>query len=159
MKQCQRVGGRGTIADLNQLEAWEANLICNLRMWCDGPCGQIQVRSEYQGAESEEDAGRECRVFQTLQMTVLELARRPLVRHEIGYACVGVDESFFINASRTASDRQHTDAGLIASSLIGSSLAEHDTVMVGQVVNCAHKSHSIRAQKVTSALSKIVRIH
>ncbi|MEM8872519.1 MAG: hypothetical protein AAGE38_19115 [Pseudomonadota bacterium] len=151
--------GGAAIGVLNRMEAWEANLVLNLRLWCEGPAGQSQVWNEYRRALPGPDAQCECQAFETLVQTLIDAAHRPLVRHEVGCACVGADEGVFVNMVRNAADGHLTDAALIATLLIGPSQAEHVAVLAGQVGACARHIHSGVPELSTEAGSNVVRLH
>lgn len=125
--------GGATVAVLNRMEAWEASLVLNLRLWCEGPSGQSQVWKAYRSALSGEEAQRACRGFDILMKTLIEKSFRPLVRHDVGCACVGADEGILVNLVRTAAEGHLSDAALIATLMTGPAQAEHIAILAGQV--------------------------
>ncbi|MEM6889210.1 MAG: hypothetical protein AAF636_13840 [Pseudomonadota bacterium] len=151
--------GAAAVAVLSTMDAWEANLVLNLRLWCTGPQGQAQVWGEYRRALPGPAARRECHTFETLVRTLTALAHRPLVRHAVGCACVGADESIFVNLIRTAADGHLTDAALIATLLTGPSQAEQIAMLAGEVGSCARKIHSTQAKPTTLDAPNVVRLH
>jgi len=138
--------GGETVTILSRMTPWEANLVLNMRLWFDGPEGQEQVWSEYRRALPGADAQRECRTFERLLITLTENACRPLVRHHVGCACVGVDEGVFVTLVRTASEGYLSDAALIATLLTRPAHAELIAVMAGQVGHCVRQIHNRRPE-------------
>ena len=135
---CHAIGG-APVAVLNRLEAWEAGLILNLRLWCGGPEGQAQVRADYARALSDTAADRELATLGTFIQTVIQSAHRPLIQHSVGCACVGADEAVLLHLVRTASLGHLTDAALISTLLAGPAQAEHIALLAGQVGECARR--------------------
>ena len=142
MKNDHSVRGGFAAAVLRLMDAWEANLVLNLRLWCDGPKGQAAVWNEYRKLCSGRQAQAECRAFEHLLNTLIDNSYRPLVRHKVGCACVGVDESIFVNLVRTASAGHLTDAALIATLIAGPAKAEHIAVLAGEVGASVRRMHA-----------------
>ncbi|MCY4336343.1 MAG: hypothetical protein OXC60_16935 [Litoreibacter sp.] len=141
--------GGAAIGVLNRMEAWEANLILNLRLWLDGTEGQTRVWSEYRKALSGLEAQNECRAFETLITTIASTAPRPLVRHEVHCVCAGADECTFLHLVRCASDGDLYDAALMAALLAGPSRAEQIALLAGQVGTCARKLTRDRITRIS----------
>lgn len=125
--------GGASLRMLSTMQPWEAELILNLRLWCDGPDAQNHVCSAFGRALPKSVAQDELKTFENLVMMVTKYAHRPLVRHEVGCACVGSDECVFTHLVATASSGHLTDAALIASLLVSASQAEHVALLAGQV--------------------------
>lgn len=125
--------GGAAVAVLNRMEAWEANLVLNLRLWCEGPKGQAAVWNEFRRSFEGPQASAACRAFEVLINTLADHAHRPLVRHDVGCSCVGADESVFVNLVRTASEGHLNDAALIATLIAGPAKAEHIAILAGDV--------------------------
>ncbi|MEM7494416.1 MAG: hypothetical protein AAF296_13635 [Pseudomonadota bacterium] len=151
--------GGAAVGVLNRMSAWEANLVLNLRLWCEGPEGQAQVWSEYRRSLSGDDAKRECKTFETLVRSIIDSAHRPMVRHEVGCCCVGADEGIFVNLLRTASDGHLRDAALIATLLVGPAHAEQIAMLAGQVGECARKIHKNSTEYPTQAPPAGILLH
>ncbi|MEM1073378.1 MAG: hypothetical protein AAF665_01760 [Pseudomonadota bacterium] len=151
--------GGATVAVLSKMEAWEANMVLNLRLWCEGPAGQEQVWTEYRRALPGAEAKRECHAFECLLRTLVATAHRPLVRHDVACACVGADEGVFVNLIRIASEGHLTDAALIATLLSGPAQAEQIAILAGQVGECAKRIHRSDANYIPSSPQKVVRLH
>ena len=159
MKPDHNERGGAAVAVLNRMEAWEANMVLNLRLWCDGPKGQSMVWNEYRSALPGRVAQDACRLFEVLVNTLIDNAHRPLVRHDVGCSCVGADECVFVNLIRFASDGHLNDAALIATLIAGPSKAEHIAMLAGEVGLCARNIHAHSTELPTSTGSNVVRLH
>lgn len=133
MRDDRHEAGGASVAVLSHLEGWEANLVVNLRSWCEGPEGQARVWNDYARTLGASRAREEIRTLENLVNTLADYAYRPLVRHCVHCACVGSDECIFLNLVRTASDGHLTDAALIATLLAGPTQAEVIALLAGQV--------------------------
>ena len=142
MKPDYHERGGVAVAVLNRMEAWEANMVLNLRLWCDGPKGQSLVWNEYRKALPGAQAQRACKQFETLLKTLIDQAHRPLVTHDVGCCCVGADECIFVNLIRFASDGHLNDAALVATLIAGPTYAEQIAVLAGEVGHCARNIHA-----------------
>ncbi|WP_299154480.1 hypothetical protein [uncultured Tateyamaria sp.] len=151
--------GGAAIAALTSMDAWEADLILNLRLWCDGPRGQAKARHAYHNLFPETEADRAWYMFETLVTKIVGTANRPLVRHQLGCNCVGSDECVFVHLIRTASDGHLNDAALIATLLSGAAHAEHIAILAGEVGSIARSFHRKRKPQSTAAAPNVVRLH
>lgn len=142
MTDARSARGGATIGVLNRMEAWEANLVLNLRLWCEGPTGQAEVWNEYRRALPGAQARDECHAFESLIRALVSNAYRPLVRHDVGCACMGADEGAFLHLVRCAADGHLNDAALMASMLAGPSHADRIATLAGQVGICARQIHN-----------------
>jgi len=159
MNQDHHARGGAAVAVLNRMEAWEANLVLNLRLWCEGPCGQAQVWNEYRKALPRECVHSECHAFERLLQTLIANAQRPLVRHDVGCSCVGADECVFLHLVRCAADGHLGDAALMAALIVGPSKAEHIAILAGQVGACARRIHEFPREDVIDTAPNVVRLH
>ena len=152
--------GGAAVAALNRLEAWEANLVLNLRLWCEGPSSHGHARQDYVSAFPEDEAERAWAAFNQLMRKIVCTASRPLVRHEVGCNCVGSDECVFVHLVRTASDGHLNDAALIATLLSGPAHAEHIALMAGEVGSTIRRIHSNKSDPLSPAAApNVVRLH
>lgn len=151
--------GAAAVAVLSNMDPWEANLVLNLRLWCDGSRGQSQVWNEYRKALPGEHATHACQAFETLVHTIVSSAHRPLVRHQVGCSCVGADEAVFVNLVRMASEGHLNDAALVATLLMGPARAEHVAILAGQVGTCARKISQQTLQSLPQTAATVVRLH
>lgn len=152
--------GGAAVAALNRMEGWEANLVLNLRLWCEGPSGQRHARRDYSGTLPEAEADRAWANFEQLVTKIVGTAHRPLVRHEVGCNCVGSDECVFVHLIRTASDGHISDAALIATLLSGPAHAEHIALLAGQVGETIRRIHRAAAPTPSPAEPvRLVRLH
>lgn len=152
--------GGATVAALNRMDSWEANLVLNLRLWCEGPNGQSHARRDYTGALPEQDADRAWNNFEKLVKKIVGTAHRPLVRHQVGCNCVGSDECVFVHLIRTASDGHLNDAALIATLLSGPAHAEHIAILAGEVGDTIRRIHrAANAPHSPADKTRVVRLH
>lgn len=133
MTEDDQARGGASLGVLSQMDPWEAAFIQNLRLWCDGHAGQMEVWDRFRAALPAEDAGRAMQDFERLVRDVCGSAHRNLVRHDISCHCVGADECIFLHLVRTASGGHLTDAALISSLLISPSQAERVALLAGAV--------------------------
>ena len=159
MSQDQQARGGATIGVLNRMEPWEANLILNLRLWCEGPDGQAEVWNDYRKALTAERAQCECRAFEVFLRVVFSSSHRPLVRHGPECACVGADEGILAHLVRTASDGHLNDAALIATLMVGPAQAERVAMMAGQVGATLRLITSEPPRTHPEATANVVRLH
>ena len=159
MSAAYHARGGAAVAALNHMDAWEANLILNLRLWCEGPQGQEQARQDYTQAFPQSEADRAWTNFESLLKTVFVTALRPLVRHEAGCNCVGSDECVFANLVRTASDGHLNDAALIATLLSGPAHAEHIAILAGEVGSAIRSIHRKTSPISPANAPTAVRLH
>ena len=151
--------GGTAVAVLNGLDPWEAALVLNLRLWCEGPSGQMHIRNEFDTTLSQTDAVRAWKDFDNLVRRILTTALRPMVRHEVSCNCVGSDECVFAHLVGTASAGHLNDAALIATLLVGPAHAEHIALLAGEVGQCARRIHCTLRQTPTDDTRKVVHIH
>jgi len=159
MMRGHQTPGGAAIAVLSRMDPWEAHIVLNLRLWCEGPKGQEQVWSEYRRALPGPKAQDACREFEMLVTTLIENAHRPLVRHDVGCACVGADEGVFVHLVRTASDGHLNDAALIATLMIGPARAEYIAVLAGEVGTCARAIHRHAPDFPKETATHAARLH
>lgn len=151
--------GGAPVAVLSRMDPWEANVVLNLRLWCEGPRGQAEVWSEFRRALPGPQARRACEDFERLLHALSACVHRPLVRHDVGCACVGADEAIFLNLIRTAADGHLTDAALIATLLTGPAEAERIALLAGEVGSCARRIHGRAEILQPETAPNVVRLH
>ncbi len=159
MRTDHNAPGGATVAVLNRMEAWEAALIIDLRLWCDGPRGQAEVWNGYRRSLPGQTAKRACRSFEILLTTLINSAYRPLVRHDTACSCVGADENILVNLVRTASDGHLNDAALIATLISGPAHAEHIAVLAGEVGENLRNMHPEDIDFSPEVGGNVVRLH
>ncbi|MEQ3729254.1 MAG: hypothetical protein ABNH38_17730 [Tateyamaria sp.] len=158
MSEYHKRGG-AAVAALNRMDAWEAALVLNLRLWSEGPAGQEHVRGEFDRALNQTHAKRAWEDFDSLLRRIIDLAHRPMVRHEVGCNCVGADECVFAHLVGTASAGHLNDAALIATLLVGPAHAEHIAILAGEVGQCARRIHKHHTAFPTEKPHRAVRLH
>ncbi|WP_299687770.1 hypothetical protein [uncultured Tateyamaria sp.] len=151
--------GGAAVAALNRMDTWEADLVLNLRLWCEGPPGQLRIRTAFETVLSGAAAARAWDDFDTLLRRIVATASRPMVRHDIGCNCVGSDECVFAHLVRTASDGHLNDAALIATLLVGPAHAEHIAILAGEVGSCARRIHHLHPHERIEAAHILTRLH
>lgn len=151
--------GGAAVSVLNAMEAWEAEAILDLRLWCDGPHGQEIVWTAFSRHLPRESAKEEMHAFERLVSVITQNAHRPLVRHEVGCSCAGADECVFAHLVGTASEGHLNDAALIASLLVSPAQAEHVAILAGQV-GCAIREIAERSlQQPPGGPDNILQLH
>lgn len=125
--------GRMAVGRLGDLAPWEAGLILCLRSWMDGPEGQACVWNAFARTFGGAAARGEMQRFESLLATLCDNARRPLVRHGGGCACIGADEAIFCTLVREAAAGDLTEAAAIASLLVRACHAELVAILAAQV--------------------------
>ncbi|MEX0369565.1 MAG: hypothetical protein AB3N09_02980 [Tateyamaria sp.] len=151
--------GGAALAVLNRMDAWEAQLVLNLRLWCEGAQGRALAQRDYSAALSPVEADQAWSIFDRLVVKVLATSARPLVRHEVGCNCVGSDECIFLHLVRTASDGHLNDAALIATLLSGPAHAEHIALLAGDVGSTMRRIHRTAANALPNDDRKVVHLH
>lgn len=159
MRPDHHARGGASVAVLNSFEAWESNLVMNLRLWCEGPAGQAQVWNEFATKFPKGSAQEEMQAFETLLNTLIQHAMRPLVRHSVACSCVGSDECIFLNLVRTAADGHLTDAALISTLIVGPAHAEHIAILAGQVGASARHLVQERSGVPHNSTANVIRLH
>lgn len=151
--------GGASLGVLSSMQPWEAELILNLRLWCDGPEGQQEVWNSFTASLPLGTAKNEMEAFERLIRLITSNAHRPLVRHNISCACAGSDECVFAHLVTTASDGHLSDAALIASLLVSPAQAEHVALLAAQVGTSAKKMTQGHTTSLGTASADIIRIH
>ena len=95
----------GMLADMPPLERGVVQL---LRQWCDGEAGRIAVAEDFTAVFGAERAALEVNNLAHLITLMVQMGRRPLMRHHTQCACLGGDESAVAQmlAAATAGDRE-----------------------------------------------------
>lgn len=150
--------GAAPVGLLDRMDPWEARLVANLRLWCEGPRMQARVRRDYdvlcagRGAEEYE-------AFDRLIATLIGASYRPLARHSVGCTCLGADEAIFANFVRTASEGHLTDAALIATLITGPARAEYIALLAGQVGETLRRGCAGRHPATPARAENGLRLH
>lgn len=152
-------GGGAVLALLSEIDAWEAQLVLNLRLWCEGPAGQVHARRDYTGALPLKEAEQAWTAFDRLVTQIHATSIRPLVRRAVGCNCVGSDECVFVHLVRMASDGHLNDAALIATLLSGPANAEHIALLAGEVGSTIRRIHGAPSKTLPDSAHNVVRLH
>ena len=151
--------GGSAVAQMADLDPWEAMLVRSLRLWCEGPTGQSSVLEMFGDVAPHGDGRRAYEVFDDLMRMLVAGAQRPLVRHDVGCSCVGADEAVFANLVRVASDGHHIDAALIATLMVGPGFAEHVALLAGKAGNELRRPGAHRFEKNATHVPSAMRLH
>ncbi|MGY9049043.1 MAG: hypothetical protein ACKVKF_18855, partial [Rhodobacterales bacterium] len=131
--------GGAPIGTLTGMDPWQAELILNLRLWCEGPNGQTQVWDSFTTALPDDAAQKEFHAFAQLIQLIGSRCRRPLIRHDLNCDCVGSDEGIFAHFVATASEGHLADAALMATLLMSAAEAESAAILAARVGTTARK--------------------
>lgn len=120
----------GMLADMPPLERGVVQL---LRQWCDGEAGRIAVAEDFTALFGAEQAAVAVNNLAHLITLMVQMGRRPLMRHQVQCACLGGDESAFAQmvAAATAGDRE--DAMAFALTLLPPDIAFEAVQTAGYV--------------------------
>ena len=120
----------GMLADMPPLERRVVQL---LRQWCDGEAGRIAVAEDFTAILGAEQAVLDVNNFAHLITLMVQMGRRPLMRHQTQCACLGGDESAFAQmvAAATAGDRE--DAMAFALTMLPPDIA-YEAVQIAEYV-------------------------
>ncbi|WP_292308449.1 hypothetical protein [Marivita sp.] len=133
MKDMSDFPGRSVVGHLGDLPAWEATLILSTRLWMDGPDGQAEVWSDFARCFGPARGRDELRQFETFLSRLLSAARRPLVRHGTGCACIGSDEAVLRLLVHEAAKGDLAEAAMIASLILPAHHAEPIALMAARI--------------------------
>lgn len=125
--------GRMVVGRLTDLAPWEAGLILFLRAWMDGPAGQAEVWNGFARAFGGTEGRVHMHRFEALLVTLCDNARRPLMRHGGGCACLGSDEALFCTMVREAAGGDSAEAAAIAGLLVRARHADAVADLAAQV--------------------------
>ena len=109
--------GGAPVGALHELSPIELAAIVYLRAWCAGGADRGMIARDFQLVLGD-GASPFVKDFDDLMTTVLENARRPVMRHGLGCTCFGGDESVFANLVAAAAAQDRDDALLFASTLM-----------------------------------------
>lgn len=123
MMQIPKQRGFNTVGFLDELEPLEGLAVRYLRMWCEGPDHQGMVWQDFSRALGPSSGRAALKSFEALLDICLRQARRPLMRHKVGCACLCSDEACFATLLGYASEGQREDAFLIATALVRPDIA------------------------------------
>lgn len=123
----------GMLADMPPLERGVVQL---LRQWCDGEAGRIAVAEDFTTIFGPEQAAIEVNNLAHLITLMVQMGRRPLMRHQTNCSCLGGDESAFAQmvAAATAGDRD--DAMAFALTMLPPDIA-YEAVQIAEYVGRA----------------------
>ena len=115
--------GGAPVGYVSELGPVEAGAVIYLRLWCDGPDSQSQVRKDFALALGVHCGRKALHSFETLCDLCVRHGRRPLMRHQVESRCLGADESCFANFIGYASEGEQEDALMIATTIVNPGMA------------------------------------
>jgi len=118
MTSAQEKRGAAPVGYITELDSIEAASVIYLRLWCDGPDGQISVWNDFASSLGADQGSRVVKAFENLCTLCAQHGRRPLIRHSVQCKCLGSDESCFANFIATAATGDREDAMMIATTLV-----------------------------------------
>jgi hypothetical protein len=118
MSDAQKNRGGAPVGFITELGSIEAASVIYLRLWCDGPVSQSQIRNDFANGLGADQGRKAIQSFEELCTLCARHGRRPLMRHSVQCKCIGSDESCFANFIATAVDGEREDALLIATLLV-----------------------------------------
>jgi hypothetical protein len=130
------VRGGAAVGMLADMPALERGVIQLLRQWCDGEAGRIAVAEDFTAIFGADQAAIEVNNLAHLIRLMVQMGRRPLMRHHTQCACLGGDESAFAQmvAAATAGDRE--DAMAFALTMLPPDIA-YEAVQIAEYVGRA----------------------
>ncbi|MDW3182081.1 hypothetical protein [Roseobacter sp.] len=115
--------GGAPVGYVAELGAVEAGAVLYLRLWCTGPDAQRQVWNDFATALGPQGGRQALKSFEMLCDLCVRHGRRPLMRHNVTCKCLGADESCFANFVGYASEGEHEDALMIATTIVRPDMA------------------------------------
>jgi alkanesulfonate monooxygenase SsuD/methylene tetrahydromethanopterin reductase-like flavin-dependent oxidoreductase (luciferase family) len=129
--------GGAAVGFLADLPAVEQGAVLFLRQWCGGPKARARIGQDFTLAFGPVRGAVLAFAQDRLMQLVLGQARRPLMRHADGCACLGGDEAAFAQLVASAAAGQADDAAMIALTLMsGPCVAE--TVELAEELGLAY---------------------
>lgn len=110
--------GGASVGHLAELPEVERGAVLFLRQWCLGDAARAVIARDFALVFGIERGTRVAERQDRLMRLMLGRARRPLMRHADGCACLGGDESAFAQMVAAAASGDHEDAALFAMTLI-----------------------------------------
>lgn len=142
----------GMLADMPPLERGVVHL---LRQWCDGEAGRIAIAEDFTAIFGAEKAAHEVNALAHLITLMVQMARRPLMRHHTQCACLGGDESVFAQMVAAATAGNRDDAMAFALTMLPPDIAYEAVQVAEQVGHAAlvviHRLSATGAHSAASA--------
>ncbi|MEM6971635.1 MAG: hypothetical protein AAF577_02425 [Pseudomonadota bacterium] len=115
--------GSAKVGVLDDLDAVEARAVRYLRLWCTGPKTQETVWNDFAKRFGGREGAARLRVFEHFVETLIEHARRPMMRHAVDCDCLGADECAFANLIGAAACGDREEAALFATLIVRPDMA------------------------------------
>ncbi|OYU41236.1 MAG: hypothetical protein CFE33_04060 [Pseudorhodobacter sp. PARRP1] len=120
----------GMLADMPPLERGVVQL---LRQWCDGEAGRIAIAEDFTAIFGAERAAHEVNALAHLITLMVQMGRRPMMRHHTQCACLGGDESAFAQMVAAAAAGDRDDAMAFALTMLPPDVAYEAVQVAGHV--------------------------
>lgn len=153
--------GRGgtPVGFLTELDAVEAASVIYLRLWCEGPVSQAQVRDDFIIALGPEKGCKALNSFGELCAFCSRHGRRPLMRHSVSCKCVGADEACFANFIATAATGEREDAMMIATLIVRPDIAPLIASLAADVGFAFRRMHLSPPQELANQKNHHGKLH
>ena len=140
MTQDHNAKGGAVVGGFSRMEAWETNLLHNLRLWCEVPHALHQGLNKHRKSLSGEYARKTCRALESLIQKLVANAMRPLACHDLDCSCVGAGDCVFPYLVRSATDGHLNDGALITGLAVEPSKTGQRASLAGQLGLAREKS-------------------
>ena len=125
--------GAAPVGHLHALPPIELAAIVYLRAWCDGGANREIIAKDFCLVMGDAAGAQAVGDFDALMTTLLNNARRPVMRHRLNCKCFGGIESAFANMIAAATGQDRDDAMLFANILMTGHAAWAAVQLVGQL--------------------------
>lgn len=129
--------GGAPVGHLAELPDVERGAVLFLRKWCSGEAARTTIALDFARAFGAARGSDLAMAQDDLMHLVLGQARRPLMRHADGCACLGGDESAFAQMVAAAASGDAEDAALFALTLIAGG-AVPQTIALAELLGLAY---------------------
>ena len=136
-----RHAGEVAVGHLADQPWFEATVVRFLRLWGDGPDGQVRMQYECLSLAGPEDGPRLIAAWAEMIDLLAHHRRRPLMRHSTDCPCMGADEAFFAFFLATAAEGESEDALMAALLLVRADVAPLVTDFARQVGLSLKQAH------------------
>jgi hypothetical protein len=137
------IRGAAPVGHVAELGPLEAAAVCYLRLWCDSPGAQEQVRRDFAGTLGPVAGHQAAGALEDLCGLCARHGRRALMRHQPSCTCLGADEACFANLIALATEGEREDALLIATLIVRADVAAH-LMVAAQTFGLAIKRMALR---------------
>lgn len=140
MTQDHNAKGGAVVGVCSRMEAWETNLLLNLRLWCEVSHALHQGLNEQRKSLLGESARKKCRALGSFIQKLIANAMRRLACHDLDCSCVGAGDCVFPYLVQSATDSHFNDGALITGLAVEPSKAGQIASLAGQLGLAREKS-------------------